>query len=245
MTEHYMHFYHLYPKGKRLKIEQAPVNRDWMDQTPNSYSYRCLPMTYASRHGWCVRLVEDVEVIWRGGAAAEQTEILTGRNQNGMRMADNGTGNGVVTFHLNAIPRTSKDWNIWIMGAPNLVIPGAAPLGGIVESDWMFTSPTMNWKITECDRTVVFKAGDPVIFFVPVHKTELELFKVQHFGVEDDPEIKRNVDEHSIWRAELAKNGGEVFGKAYLRGKRTDGTYPDWEHNHKTRLNLDVKDPNA
>lgn len=243
MTENYLKFYHLYDKGQRLPIEQSPVDREWMDQTVSTYAYRCLPMTYANRHGWCVRLKEDVEVVWEGDVHADSTKIICGRMQGGTRMADNGTGNGVITFHLNAIPRTTKDWNLLIIGAPNLVIPGAAPLSGMVESDWMFTSPTMNWKLTDPGRLVTFRAGDPVIFFIPVHKTELETFEMSHYSFRDDPEIDRHYNEHLAWRAE-AERKGAVFGKSYLRGKRADGTVPDFPYNHKTRLNLSVVDPN-
>ena len=244
MTEEkYIKFHHLYPDGSRLPIEQAHVDREWMNNTNMSYAYRCLPMTYANRHGWCFRLVEDVEAIWDGGDSAKSTIILTGREQNGMRVADNGTGNGIITFHLNAIPRTSKDWNLWIMGAPNLVIPGASPLGGIVESDWMFSSPTSNWKITEKDKIVTFRKGDPVFFFVPVHKTELEEFKLEHLPLTD--EMSRHMNEHSQWRQETEAAGKGVFGKMYLRGTNPDGSKPTWEHNHKVKLNLDEPPTNT
>ena len=237
-TDKHIKFYHLYPDGERLPIEQAPVNREWMDNVSESYAYRCLPMTYASRHGWCVRLTNDVEVIWDGGWEPSSTSIICGREQGGRRMVDNGTGNGVVTFHLNAVPRTSPNWSLWIVGAPNLVIPGASPLSGIVESDWMFSSPTMNWKITQPDQLVKFKKGDPVIFFVPIHKTELEAFTLSHHSLTDDPDIKRHLDEHAAWRATKDANKEPVFGKMYLKGKRPDGTTPEFLHNHKTRLNL-------
>lgn len=241
----YVRFYHLLPKGQRLQFEQAPVDRQWMDETHMGYAYRCLPMTYASRHGWCVRAPYDVEVIWKGGMASTDLEIICGRfTEHGAVFADNGTGNGIVTFHINAIPRTPADWNLWIMPAPNLVIQGAAPLGGIIESDWMFSSPTMNWKITEVNKVVTFKKGDPVFFFVPVHKTELETFRIEHADVKDDPDMLSRWNEHLKWRLETEAAGQAVFGKKYLRGQNPDGSTPDWEHNHKTRLFLHTSDSN-
>ena len=243
-TDKYIKFFHNQPIGKRMLIEQAPVDREWMDQTAQGYAYRCLPMTYASRHGWCIRLLEDVEVMWDGGSAASGTNILKGREQNGVRFADNGTGNGVVTFHLNAIPRTSKDWNLWIMGAPNLVIPGASPLSGVIESDWMFSAPTANWKLTHANKLVVFKKGDPVFFFIPIHKTELEEFTLEHSSVEYGTEMDKHNRDFSEWRnlTDQARMG--TFGKMYLRGQRPDGTKPEWEHNHKTKLKLNEPDTN-
>lgn len=242
-TEKYIRFHHLIPPGKRLHIEQSPVDRQWMDDTHMGYAYRCLPMTYASRHGWCFRLVEDVEVLWDGGTAADNTQIICGREQNGIRVADNGTGNGVVTFHLNAVPRTPKDWNLWIMGAPNLVIPGASALSGVVESDWMFSSPTSNWKITEPNKLITFKKGDPVFFFIPIHKTELEEFTIEH--TTPDSDMNKHLSDFGKWRAEAEASGQGVFGKMYLRGHRPDGSKPEWEHNHKTKLKLDEPDTNA
>jgi hypothetical protein len=239
-TEKEIKFYHLIEKEKRLPIEQSPVDREWMDQTNMGYAYRCLPMTYANRHGWCFRLTQDVEVIWSGETNAEGVTIICGQEQNGVRVVDNGTGNGIVTFHLNAVPRTSKDWNLWIMGAPNLVIPGASPLGGVVESDWMFSSPTSNWKITEPNKLITFKKGDPVFFFIPIHKTELEEFKIEHYDLYDDEDINKHLNEHADWRKKIEESNGTVFGKMYLKGIRADGTKPEWDHNHKTRLHLNT-----
>lgn len=245
MNKYEIEFYHTVPKGQRLPIEQSTVDREWMNKLYESYAYRCLPMTYASRHGWCVRLVEDVNVVWHGGHHKNSTEIICGAIQNGVSMVGNGTGNGVVTFHLNAIPRTTPEWNLWIMGAPNLVIPGASPLSGIVESDWVYISPTMNWKITQPEKLITFKAGDPVIFFIPIHKTELEEFKLVHKSIDDDPEMRRHYIEHRDFRRELDSKNGSSFTRDYIRGVRYDKTKPEWPHNHKTKLTLDTPDTNA
>lgn len=237
-------FYHTMPKGFRVEIEQSPVDREWMNKLWESYAYRCLPMTYASRHGWCVRLKEDVEVVWNGDEHKDGTTIICGQMQGNVRMVDNGTGNGIVTFHINAIPRTSSDWNLWVMGAPNLVIPGAAPLSGIVESDWLYMSPTMNWKITEVNKVVKWKAGDPVFFFIPIHKTQLEEFKIIHRGLEDDPDMARHYKEFTDYRVGTDNNNVSSFTKDYLKGRRYDKTKPEWDHNHKVKLNLDAPSSN-
>lgn len=233
-------FYHIYPKGERLPIEQSPVDREWMNKLVDSYAYRCLPMTYAARHGWCVRAPEDIQVSWNGQYEPEGTTFICGES----RFVNGGTGNGVVTFHLNAVPRTSPEWNLWLMGGPNLVIPGATPLSGIVESDWLYMSPTMNWKITEVNKVVTFKKGDPVLFFIPIHKTQLEEFKLEHRSLEDDPEIARHYKEFQAYRAANDAKGNSSFTKDYLRGVRYDKTKPEWPHHHKVKLNLHAPDVN-
>jgi len=242
----YIRWYHLAPKGKRLKIEQSPVNREWMDNTAMGYAYRCLPMTYASRHGWAIRAPSDIQVIWDGGDQPENTQIISGRyTETGSVFADNGTGNGIITFHINAIPRTPPDYNLWLMGGPNLVVPGASPLSGIVESDWTFASPTMNWKLTDPGRLVTFKKGDPVFFFVPVHKTKMQEFSLEHLDIAEDPQMQKRLSDHIRYRQEMAETKQAVFGKSYMRGENPDGTIPDWKHNHMTRLILDETDSNS
>jgi hypothetical protein len=238
-------FYHLFPNGSRPEFVQSPVTREWMDNTSLGYSYRCLPMTYANRHGWAVRAPEDISVIWGGDDDAKSMQILSGRHYPaGGVLTDNGTGNGIVTFHINAIPRTSPDWNLWIMPAPNLVVPGASPLSAIIETDWMFTSPTMNWKITKINEVVTFKKGDPVFFFVPVNKTYLEKFEIEHLSIQDDPELQKHYNEHLAWRAETEASGKGVFGKMYMRGQYPDGSTPTCPHNHITKINLNESKSN-
>lgn len=240
-----INFYHLMPPGKRLEFVQAPVKREWMDETNIGYAYRCLPMTYANRHGWALCAPEDVSVIWDGGSDINSLKILSGRQtEHGAIFADNGTGNGILTFHMNAIPRTSPEWNLWIMPPPNLVVPGASPLSAIIESDWMFSSPTMNWKITKTSEVITFKKGDPVLFFIPIHKTYLEDVKINHLSIHDDEEIMKNFQEHLEWRVETEAKGEGVFGKMYMRGQNPDGTEPKCPYNHKTRIALDEPSAN-
>jgi hypothetical protein len=40
-----------YDRG-RPAIRPAETKRQWMDDSPQSYSYRCLPLTIANSHGW-------------------------------------------------------------------------------------------------------------------------------------------------------------------------------------------------
>lgn len=238
-TNTYIKFYHMIQSGFRLPIEQSPVDRQWMDETMDGYAYRCLPMTYASQHGWAIRAPYDVEVVWDGGIYPDSTKIICGRYAPGGQVfADNGTGNGIVTFHMNVIPRTSPEWSLWMLPPPNLVIPGASPLSGIIESDWTFASPTMNWKLTDPGRTVIFKKGDPVIFFIPIHKTYLEDFVIEHLDINDDVGISSRLNDHIQWRIETESKGLAVFGKKYMRGQNPDGSKPDWPHIHKTKLRL-------
>lgn len=241
----YIDFYHLGKPGERFSIEQSPMDRLWMTRTHKGYAYRCLPMTYANRHGWCVKTTSDVRVLWNGNIAPVGLTIMEGRYQKNARFADNGTGNGIITFHPNFIPRTPPDWNLWVMPAPNLVIPGASCLSGIVESDWMTTPLTANWKVTDIDKEIIFKAGDPVIFFIPIHKTEMETFELRNKYLNDDEDLKKHYSDFIDFRKKCDAEGVSAFSRNYNKGLRHDKTAPEDEYMHKTRLSLSIPpDPN-
>src|SRR4051812_30816381 len=48
-------------------IRPAPPTRPWMDATPESFAYRCLPLNIANAHGWEVLTPHGFEAIWDGG----------------------------------------------------------------------------------------------------------------------------------------------------------------------------------
>ena len=53
-------------------------------------------------------------------------------------------GSGVLTFHAGYLFRTPPGWAVWARGAPNTVKDGIVPLDGLVETDWLPFTFTMN-----------------------------------------------------------------------------------------------------
>src|SRR5205807_231232 len=77
-------------------------------------------------------------------------------------------GAGVVTFTIPYLFRTPKGVNLWVKGPTNYFKDGAAPLEGVVETDWAVSSFTMNWKLTRPGLPVRFARGEPICMIVPV-----------------------------------------------------------------------------
>lgn len=46
------HAYRVHPAG--LPLTPAPIDRDWMDATPDRFAYRCLPLVIANQAGWVI-----------------------------------------------------------------------------------------------------------------------------------------------------------------------------------------------
>src|SRR3954449_12981067 len=47
----------------------ADWRRDWMDDTPNKFAYRCLPLTIANQTGWFVYNPVGFTAVWTGKTA--------------------------------------------------------------------------------------------------------------------------------------------------------------------------------
>ena len=61
--------------GWRPRIRVSEPSRPWMDDTPESYAYRFLPLSIANSHGWEILSPCTFAVRWHGGADAASIEI--------------------------------------------------------------------------------------------------------------------------------------------------------------------------
>jgi hypothetical protein len=148
-------------------IRPAPATRPWMDATPESFAYRCLPLNIANAHGWEVLTACAFDAIWDGGAGTEAVTIKPGAGSNLQRAPVSLFGQGVITFHVEAILRTPPGWNLWVGGSPNRHKDAIAPLTGIVETDWSPFTFTMNWRFTRPYQWIHFDALEPFCFLLP------------------------------------------------------------------------------
>ena len=56
-------------------LVKSPIQRPWMDQTPEQFAHRCLPLTIANQMGWVVLNPHTFTVWWSGGARLEDLVI--------------------------------------------------------------------------------------------------------------------------------------------------------------------------
>src|SRR3546814_11774394 len=50
--------------------------RQWMDDTPGRFAYRCLPLVIANQHGWDVLSPASFAARWRGGVGQDEIELV-------------------------------------------------------------------------------------------------------------------------------------------------------------------------
>lgn len=136
-------------QGWDIKIRPAPPTRDWMDATPSSYAYRCLPLNIANASGWEILNPVAFEAVWSG---APHQQALTITCPEGPLKPVSLFGAGVLTFHVFGVFRTSPGWNLWVSSSPNQFKDGISALTGLIETDWSPYTFTMNWKFTRPGR---------------------------------------------------------------------------------------------
>ena len=131
------------------EIHPASGKRDWItDQLP--HMYRCLPALIANQNGWTIHLPYDIDVIWLGGTNQLELKIFPNQSDENFRnevcFASSTFGAGIVTFGFDVFFKTEPGVNLSVRGTPNFFVDGAHPLEGLVETDWLDFTFTMNWQ---------------------------------------------------------------------------------------------------
>src|SRR5207247_976242 len=163
--------YELY-SDQRYVLEPAPIAREWMDKAHLRFPYRCLPLAIANQCGWILRCPTGFRAYWYGGAAKEDVEIRFDGPPDNRILSHFGAG--TITFTVPFLFRTPPDINLWVKGPSNWIKDGIQPLEGIVETDWLVSTFTMNWKMTRTNEWVRFEAGEPFCMLVPVPRGLVE-----------------------------------------------------------------------
>jgi hypothetical protein len=234
------------------EFHPASPKRDWMDEY--NHIYRCLPMTIANQNGWVVPCPCDIQAVWFGGQDRRAMHFWVDPEYNQFSTEHHWVKchfvGGVITFEFDFMIRTNPGTNLLVRGAPNFFIEGAVPLEGVVETDWLDYSFTMNWRLTTPDKVVRFKKGDPICFLQPIPHNYAETFSFDIDFLENNRELNEKFHAYNNSRGEFMKRRQEgkeknVWQRHYFNGKNVKGNAPIGEDRHAIKLNLsDVKSQN-
>ena len=227
-------------------VRPARSKRQWMDDFPDRHAYRCLPLSIANAHGWEVLCPVPLEIRWSGGMTVEDIEVTALKPLPGGAPVDHfcrsNFSRGIITFHLDYQIETEPDWQILATGAFNDPKPTAAPLTGVIETDWLPYPFTMNWQLLAPGVTR-FEEDEPFCFFFPVAKRALSDTELHIYRLSDDSELERRHNQFRDTRTafmERIKAGDpdaikEAWQRHYFVGRHPDGVLAP-EHLNKLRL---------
>lgn len=253
-------------QAAEMPLSTAAIDRAWMDAAPQRAPYRCLPLTIANQSGWWIPCPVSFTASWDGGLAKENVQIAFGSHaeatgwsslfapivvsadqpspvaHNDARISSH-FGNGVVTFSIPYLFRTPPGINLWVKGPPNYIKDGVQPLEGIVETDWLSATFTMNWKLTRPHHTVRFERGEPICMIVPVPRGLAEQLEPVYVPLDENPELAREYREweksRSTFNADLARLQPDAVKRGWQRDYMQGRTISGQEaQQHQTRLHL-------
>lgn len=145
-------------------LQPGGSRRGWMDETIEHFAYRCTPMVIANATGWELLSPYHIEAEWDGRASNDGIIIKAkGDPEKVRRFVCSHFGNGVLTFHPGYVFRTSPGWAILARGLPNAFKPSIVPLEGLIETEWLPFTFTMNWRFTQPGKAI-FEKDEPFCF---------------------------------------------------------------------------------
>jgi hypothetical protein len=244
-----------------MPLTTAPVDRAWMDATDQHFAYRCLPLTIANQAGWLLHNPAPFTVWWDGGSSLESLQLHFGQAAlspwsfsidshslaGGSTVADprimSHFGSGVLTFSIPFLFRTPPGINLWVKGPTNYLKDGIQPLEGIVETDWLPSTFTMNWKVTRAQQLIRFERGEPICMVVPIPRGLAEGLDPIRKPLAAVPDLQREYEEWLKSRAQFLQDLKTRDPDAIKRGWQKDYSkgvtplgVPAREHQTKIQL---------
>ncbi|MFT6902833.1 MAG: hypothetical protein ACJAXS_003052 [Colwellia sp.] len=186
-------------KDVMQSIRPCKITRDWMDNTPARYAYRCIPLTAANSMGWEILNPVDAEISWTGPENGDQLNIKTNHQDPFGPKPHFGTG--TVTWYIPFLFRTPPDYGLLVSGPANQDKNFAVPLDAFIRSDWLPFPFTMNWRMTEPNKTVKFKAGEPICRIMPYPLALLDDMQLEIHDMHEDPNFMQEVKQWDKQRA--------------------------------------------
>lgn len=211
-----------------ISFGPSPSRRTWMRAQPLALADHCLPLRIANQIGWTLLNPERVSAAWDGRSGTDSVRI-----ESGSGTVISNFGGGVVTWTLPYLFRTPADWHLWVKGPANHPVDGATPLEGIVETDHVLSTFTVNWRLTR-PGVVSWDRGEPICQLVPIRTSQLRGWETE--VVTDVPsEVQCGYDE---WRLIRVRN-------SELHPELRDGTYQANAQIRTTRNPLRSEQPNS
>jgi hypothetical protein len=224
----------------------ASWERPWMNNTPQRYAYRCLPLTIMNQTGWWITNPVGFTATWRGGTSPGSIDFLfDASGEVWSPWINSQFGEGIITWNTPFLFRTKpRGSRLLVCGPVNHFKVNAHPLTALIESDWISMSFTMNYKLMIPHYPVRFECGEPLFQAIPLVSNvcaDLEAASVSFQKLSDNPELARAYAEWDVGRRQFhqQKERGEVrpdgWQRDYFQGRDAIGRQAETEHMIKVR----------
>jgi hypothetical protein len=206
---------------KIVKPLNSTYKRDWFDKV----FYKCLPLSIANRQGFSISVPFGFDLEWNGGNDIKDLSIYLHDDEKLYHDIDHLNieshfGYGILTIGIPVVFKTPPGINLMTIPPPNYITPNLMPMFGVVETDNLRYTFTVNLKVVIPDIKIRVFANTPLAAFIPIPRNFCDSFELvdgknifSKDVVEKEQEIVR---EHGLVRSNLAQHG--VWDKTYFSG---------------------------
>jgi hypothetical protein len=182
-----------------------PLNLDHKRGWFHSDFYHCLPLSIGNMQGFSVSVPFGFDVIWNGGNSVEDVSIIKDENYNkfiGVNAVDvkSEFGYGIITIHLPITLKTPPGVNLMTIAPPNFPVVGLSPMTGVVESDNIRFTFTINIKIDIPNTIIRIEKDAPLAGILPIPRYFCDSFELKNaneiFTKEVIEDERLAIDEH-------------------------------------------------
>jgi hypothetical protein len=219
-----------------VKIEQTPIQRNWMDNTDDKHAYKCFPVSLVNTIGWSVSFLEDIEFIWDGISNTEDHHVKVLKAPEGV--CNTQRGNATISFYTGLHFKTEEDMSILSIVPPNYFIDGAMPFTSIISTSFFEDAYPVAWRVTRPNEKITIPAGTPVATLIPISIAGLAEVELDIHDKIFDPEHQVKKDKRLVVWQKLQREG--KFTNFYRNAIDYDGSVMG-KHEKKS-LHLKIND---
>lgn len=179
------------------KLDQLPLQRDWMNETFDRHAYQCFPVSLSNRLGWGISYPEDITFIWDGvnDSTDKHVKVLSGE-----KYTHPGRGNRTISFYTDLIFDFPETTSLLTMPVPNQFIRGAQCMTTIISPSALQGELPIAWMITEPNIEITIPAGTPIAAVLPIGLNDLQEYKVSVYN-------QRPPYEDNAWKNKMRMRG--------------------------------------
>jgi hypothetical protein len=218
---------------KDLPLFLKPLNnsheRDWF----NAHFYKCLPLAIGNMQGFVFSLPYGFDVIWNGGNSIEDLKIIYHDDFEPYKKMSfiypsSEFGHGILTIHFPLTLKTPPGVNLMTIAPPNFPLTGLSPMTGVVESDNLRFSFTLNIKVNLPNVKIKIEKNTPLMGMIPIPRYFCDSFELKNafdiFTKDVVEEEMQVVEEHGKIRDKNNNsNKKNKDDKIYYFGKDAKG----------------------
>jgi len=211
-----------------LKPLKNTHKRDWF----TSHFYKCLPLAIGNMQGFVFSLPYTFSVFWNGNNNLEDLSIKFGEDAKiyegkNIIMPSSTFGNGILTIYFPLTLKTPPGINLMTIAPPNFPTPGLSPMTGVVESDNLRFTFTLNIKVDLKNVEIVIQKNTPIVGLIPIPRYFCESFELKNaYEIFNENVVNQEiqvVEKHANHREINNKKTPTVYDRVYYNGEDIEG----------------------